>query len=188
MSDSVREALSLYGLENAKVTLLRHNENRTYRIDGDVRSYCLRLKDPISGFDLSIFGGEPETLLQGELSLIQALSEQTDMPVQQPVKSLSGDWVARLADGTLASCLTWMDGIPFSDAKRTKQMLFTAGQTLAKLRSAVEVTPGINIFRRFTYDQKLVERLAAKAEQATENLPAAVISSKHPRQDKSPLH
>lgn len=176
MSDYI-EALSLYGLKNAKTTLLRHNENRTYRIDCDEQSYCLRLKNPISGFDLSVFGGEQETLLRGELDIIKALSEQTDIPVQQPVKTLSGDLVARLSDGTLASLLCWMDGISFDTDKRTEQMLISAGQTLAKLRSVEEVTPNMNIFPRFSYDQKLVERLAAKAEQGTEYLPAEAINS-----------
>jgi len=176
MSDYI-EALSLYGLKNAKTTLLRHNENRTYRIDCDEQSYCLRLKNPISGFDLSVFGGEQETLLRGELDIIKALSEQTDIPVQQPVKTLSGDLVARLSDGTLASLLCWMDGISFDTDKRTEQMLISAGQTLAKLRSAEEVTPNMNIFPRFLYDQKLVERLAARAEQGTEYLPAEAINS-----------
>ena len=176
MSDYI-EVLSLYGLKNAKTTLLRHNENRTYRIDCDEQSYCLRLKKPISGFDLSVFGGEQETLLRGELDIIKALSEQTDIPVQQPVKTLSGDLVARLSDGTLASLLCWMDGISFDTDKRTEQMLISAGQTLAKLRSAEEVTPNMNIFPRFLYDQKLVERLAARAEQGTEYLPAEAINS-----------
>lgn len=176
MSDYI-EALSLYGLKNAKTMLLRHNENRTYRIDCDEQSYCLRLKNPIPGFDLSVFGGEQETLLRGELDFINALSEQTDIPVQQPVKTLTGDLVARLSDGTLASLLCWMDGISFDTDKRTEQMLISAGQTLAKLRSAEEVTPNINIFPRFSYDQKLVEQLAARAEQGTEYLPAEAINS-----------
>jgi Ser/Thr protein kinase RdoA (MazF antagonist) len=177
MSDCIIEALSLYGLKNAKTTLLRHNENRTYRIDCGEQSYCLRLKNPIFGFDLSVFGGDQETLLRGEHDFIKALSEQTDIPVQQPVKTLTGDLVARLSDGTLASLLCWMDGISLDTAKHTEQMHISAGQTLAKLRSAEEVTPSINIFPRFSYDQKLVERLAARAEQGTEYLPAEAINS-----------
>jgi len=35
----------------------------------------------------------------------------------------------------------------------------------------------MNIFPRFSYDQKLVERLAARAEQGTEYLPAEAINS-----------
>lgn len=53
MSDCINEALSLFRLNNAKVTLLRHTENRTYRIDCDEKSYCRRIKNPVSGFDLS---------------------------------------------------------------------------------------------------------------------------------------
>jgi Ser/Thr protein kinase RdoA (MazF antagonist) len=53
MSDCVSEVLSLYGLENAKITFLQHNENRTYQLDCKEQSFCLRLKSPVSGFDLN---------------------------------------------------------------------------------------------------------------------------------------
>ena len=177
MSDRISEALSLYGLTNAKATLLRHNENRTYRIDCEENSFCLRLKNPVSGFDLSVFSGDQEIFLQSELGIISRFAEQTDIPVQKPVKTLSGDVVARLPDGTLATLLSWMEGIPFNEGERTEQMLFSAGQTLAKLRSAAETNDSLSAFPRFSYDQKLLERLAIKAEQGTEYLSTESIRS-----------
>jgi Ser/Thr protein kinase RdoA (MazF antagonist) len=171
------EILSLYGLRDGKVTLLRHNENRTYRVDCKDQSFCLRLKNSVSGFDLSVFDGDPEIFLRGELDLMSALGEQTDIPVQRPVKTLSGDAVARLSDGTLASLLHWMEGVPFDAGKRTEEMLIVAGQTLAKLRSAEEEIPSLSGFPRFSYDQKLIERLADKAERGGEYLPTKAIRS-----------
>ena len=103
MADHADEALPLFGITHANATLLRHNENRTYRIDCGGKSFCLRLKNPVSGFDLSVFGGSPDDLLRGELALIGAVGVQTDIPVQTPVKTQSGGMVARLSDGTLAS-------------------------------------------------------------------------------------
>jgi Ser/Thr protein kinase RdoA (MazF antagonist) len=177
MCNCTSEVLALYGIENAKATLLRHNENRTYRIDYKDQSFCLRLKTPVSGFDLSAFGGDEEMLLRSELGIVSTLGEQTDIPVQRPVKTLSGDLVARLSDGTLASLLTWMEGIPFDTGKRTEQMLVSAGQTLAKLRSAMETVFNLRAFPRFSYDQRLVENLAVKAEQGGEYLSAEAIRS-----------
>lgn len=177
ISDFISEALSLYGLTNAKATLLRHNENRTYRIDCKENSFCLRLKNPISGFDLSVFSGDQEIFLRSELGIISMFGEQTDIPVQKPVKTLSGDIVARLSDGTLASLLSWMEGVSFNEGKRTEQMLFSAGQTLAKLRSAAETNPSLSAFPRFSYDQKLLERLAMKVERGIEFLSTESIRS-----------
>lgn len=177
MSDNINEALFLYGLTRAKAALLRHNENRTYRIDCEDHSFCLRMKNPVSGFDLSVFSGDPETFLREELSLIGVLGAQTDIPVQKPIKTLTGDVVARLSDGTLASLLSWMEGVSFHDQKRTEEMLISAGQTLAKLRSAAETASGLSTFSRFSYDQALVKRLAAKAEQGEAYLPAEAIRS-----------
>lgn len=177
MADSVDEALSLYGLTNAKATLLRHNENRTYRIDCVEASFCLRLKRPVSGFDLSVFGGDPEALLRGELALIGAVGAQTDIPVQTPARTRSGDIAARLSDGTLASLLSWMNGTALSEGKRTEQMLFSVGQTLGTLRTAAETSPALRGFARLSYDRKLLGRLAVKAEQGSEHLPDASIRS-----------
>ena len=177
MSDYINEALSLYGLENAKVTLLRHNENRTYRVDCDGQSYCLRIKSPVSGFDLSVFDGDKEKLLRSELEFITALGEQTDILIQQPVKTLSGDFVAKLPDKTLASLLCWMDGIPFDNVNRTQQMLICAGETLAKLRNVQEANHQLNNYHRYSYDQKLIQKLVLKAEQGQEYLPIETIRS-----------
>jgi len=177
MCDRIGEVLSLYGLENAKATLLRHNENCTYRIDCREQSFCLRLKTPVSGFNLAVLGGDQEMLLRSELGLISTLGEQTDIPVQKPVKSLSGDVVERLSDGTLVSLLSWMEGVPFDTIKHTEQMLVSAGQTLAKLRNAVEANPILSSFARFSYDQKLVESLKVNAEQGAEYLPEKAIRS-----------
>ncbi len=177
MCDRIGEAISLYGLENAKATLLRHNENCTYRIDCKGQSFCLRLKTPVSGFNLAVLVGDQEMLLRSELGLISALGEQTDIPVQKPVKTLSGDVIAQLSDGTLVSLLSWMKGVPFDSVKHTEQMLVSAGQTLGKLRNAVEANPNLSSFARFSYDQKLMNNIAVKAEQGAEYLPEKAIRS-----------
>jgi Ser/Thr protein kinase RdoA (MazF antagonist) len=121
MSNLINEALSLYGITNAKTKLLRHNENITYRIDFEEKSFCLRMKNPISGFDLSVFSGNSETLLLGELALISALREKKDIPIQKPIGTLTGDVIARLSDGTLVSMLSWMEGVTLNEVKRTEQ-------------------------------------------------------------------
>ncbi|HBK85533.1 MAG TPA: hypothetical protein DDZ53_05830, partial [Firmicutes bacterium] len=84
-----------------------------------------------------------------------------------------------LSDGTLASLLSWMKGVPLNEGegKRTEQMLVSAGQTLAKLRSAAESNPSLAAYPRLSYDQRLVERLAVQAEQSTEYLPTEAIRS-----------
>jgi Ser/Thr protein kinase RdoA (MazF antagonist) len=175
MSDCLNEALSLYGIKNANTTLLRHNENRTYRIDCDKKSFCLRLKTPVSGFDLSVFNCDSEALLQAELTLIKALGEQTDVLVQKPIETLSGNIVAHLSDGTLVSLLTWMDGVPLTEEKHSEKVLISAGQTLAKLRDVMETKFKESVFSRFSYNQELVKRLIVKAEQGTEYLPEKAI-------------
>jgi len=177
MADCVDEALSLFGLANATATLLRHNENRTYRIDCMEASYCLRLKNPVSGFDLSVFGGSPEDLLRGELILIGTVGAHADIPVQAPVRTSSGGMAARLSDGTLASLLSWMNGTTLKEGPRSEQMLFSAGQTLATLRTAAEENPALRGFPRLAYDQNLLRRLRAKAEQGYEYLSDESIRS-----------
>lgn len=177
MSDYIKEALSLYGITNAETTLLRHNENLTYRIDSEEKSFCLRMKNPVSGFDLSVFNDDSGTFLRGELELIRALKDKTDIPVQMPIETLTGDVLARLSDGTLVSLLSWIDGVPLNKEERTEQMLISVGQTFAKLRTTAESSPNLSTFSRFSYNQELVERLIVKANQGVEYLSQESIQS-----------
>ncbi len=173
MIDSLQEALDRYELSGfATAALLRHNENRTYRVESGGSVYCLRIKQPIAGFDLTVLGGEPETLLEGELDLLDKIRKETDLLVPSPVPSRTGERYIRLRDGSLASLLGWLDGVTFDSAHRTDSMLFEAGRTLASLRTAAESHPEWTGIPRFAYDRALIERLMERAGQATGVLPA----------------
>ena len=180
MIDLAPDALALYELPEAAtatLTLLRHNENRTYRVACGGQAYCLRIKQPVAGFDLSVLVGDPEALLEGELDLLDILRRETDLVVPEPVPSRTGRKVVRLRDGSLASLLIWLDGVPFDSAERTAPMLFEAGRTLATLRTAAESHPEWNAVPRLSYDRALAERLIERAQRATGILPAETVAS-----------
>jgi Ser/Thr protein kinase RdoA (MazF antagonist) len=159
------------------LTLLRHNENQTYRVECESRVYSLRIRQPVAGFDLSVLGGEPEPLLEGELELLDRIRRETDFAVPVPVPSRTGGKVVRLLDGSLASLLVWLDGIPLAAADRSASMLFEVGRTLASLRTAAETHPDWNVIPRYAYDSALARRLIERANRAKGILPAETVEN-----------
>ncbi|MBP7402239.1 MAG: phosphotransferase [Clostridia bacterium] len=178
MERNAELALAAFGMPDAVPHLIRHNENRTYRVDTDRGSFCLRLKSPVEGFDLDVFDGEPEALLRGEIALIESVGRRTDIPVQRPVRTPDGDPVARLPDGTLASLLGWLDGETYKDAEtRTAPMLRAAGEALGRLKAASRTLPGLDKIVRCDYGPALIARLDARIASAGDTLPADDITS-----------
>jgi Ser/Thr protein kinase RdoA (MazF antagonist) len=113
MDDKIVELLLQYGIARPEVSLLRHNENRTYkvidRLNGN--AYLLRVHDPITvnmaGIQQSRQG------VESELRLLEAIACGTDLAVQVPVVSLSRQLVTEIElDGRSICCslLRWIEG------------------------------------------------------------------------------
>ena len=48
----LKEILVQYGLNESEVTLLRHNENKTFRLGKD---YLIQIHEPVEGFHTEYF-------------------------------------------------------------------------------------------------------------------------------------
>lgn len=109
----LHELLSQYGVEKPKVTLLRHNENITYKVidELDDTAYLLRIHEPVTanlvGIQHSYDG------LNAELQLLQDMSTETELIVRKPVVARSGAMITDLIidDKTIyCSLLYWIEG------------------------------------------------------------------------------
>ncbi|TLS50134.1 aminoglycoside phosphotransferase family protein [Paenibacillus antri] len=93
--------------------MLRHNENRTYKVidrsNGD--AYLLRVHDPIT---VNLAGIQhTKQGVESELRLLEAIARRTNLAVQTPVESLSGQLVTEIEfDGRSLCCslLRWIEG------------------------------------------------------------------------------
>jgi Ser/Thr protein kinase RdoA (MazF antagonist) len=102
-----------YGIKQPDIKFIRHNENRTYKVNDSVtgNSYLLRIHQPITvnieGLQHTFNG------LLSELQLLEEIANQTDLLVQKPVRNCYGEFITRIElDGKIinSSLLTWLEG------------------------------------------------------------------------------
>ena len=82
-----RSALSGYGLEDARLTLLRHEHNTTFRVDGAGGPYVLRINRP---------GVHTPATIASEMAWLHAVRRDTGLGVPEPVADRDGS-LTRLA-------------------------------------------------------------------------------------------
>lgn len=106
-----QSALRLYPLSSPEFHLIRQNENQAFYVKDGEREFLLRIHQAAQGFDTGILTGldSREARLEKELNALTHLRRK-GMLVQEPVYSKSGRAYEILADGSLASMLTWIPG------------------------------------------------------------------------------
>ena len=123
-----RAALGRYGLEDARLTPLRHEHNTTFRVDARGGPYVLRISRP----DVRDPGS-----IASEAAWLCALRRDTDLGVPEPVAADDGSLVVVAADPGLPeprACilLRWLDG-RFVDRGLTPAHLRRVGALTARL-------------------------------------------------------
>jgi Ser/Thr protein kinase RdoA (MazF antagonist) len=158
-----QSALQQYPIFAYTLQSLRHNENLTYRVQDTTRGlvYVLRIHLPRhKGFQ----GLQQYTLaLQSELSWLDALKQETDIPVQHPLVNLNQEFVTMLDspfDTNRIPCtlLTWVSGHPFSqEAPHGERLAYKLGELMAKLHAHAQTWSHPEPFLRFSYDARLLQ-------------------------------
>lgn len=143
MNTLLTESLSAFGLTGAQATFLQHNENLTYRVDG---KYLLRIHKAAEGLHVE---HNPE-MRRAELAFLHHLSK-LGLNVQRPIAE------ALLADGTMATLLTWLPGQALTKETLTPELLHQAGQLTFRLHEAAKDFP--QPLPR-TYNQEHISSLA----------------------------
>jgi Ser/Thr protein kinase RdoA (MazF antagonist) len=166
-----RAALTRYGVSEARLTLLRHEHNTTFRVDSAAAAYLLRINRP---------GVYTPAVVESELTWLVALERDTDLGVPEPVAARDGSLlVVARADGVPEprSCvlLRWLDG-RFVDRRLAPAHLRRIGVLAARLQEhAASWTPPSG-FRRPRVDTLTG---AAKAASAASSARAA-MGREHP--------
>lgn len=153
--EQAEEALRQYGMEDANITLIRHNENRTYCVEGTEGKYLLRVHKPKERFntewmDKGVDGGK---IHKSELLFLEHLREQ-GLYVQTPVRNREGNLVTVLRDGTPATMLTWIEGRILNKDDLTEDGAYEIGRMIGRLHMAAEGYQECDTIR---YDEKMCE-------------------------------
>lgn len=158
-----REALESYPLRNPSATLVRHNENATYKVtDGAEKSYVLRIHKPREGFSQLLFSVVKEAALRGELQILMILSEDSAVPVQTPVRNNRGDILTRLSGGELATLLPWLPGHTLEEVETTPELMREVGRMTACLHRHFQTYADLPAPAGHDYDKALMDRMAIR--------------------------
>ncbi len=121
-------ALARYDLEDARLTLLQHEQNTTFRVDARGGRYLLRITRP---------GVHTPDTIGSEMSWLNALRRDTGLGVPEPVTVRDGSVVVVTRRGVLEPhlcvLLHWLDG-RFSNARLTPAAVQQVGALEAHLQ------------------------------------------------------
>jgi Ser/Thr protein kinase RdoA (MazF antagonist) len=101
-----RAALARYGLEDARLTLQRYEQNATFRVDAQGGPYLLRMNRP---------GVHTADTIGSEVAWLSALRRDTGLGVPEPVAARNGSYVVIARDPGVPEphvcvLLRWLDG------------------------------------------------------------------------------
>jgi Ser/Thr protein kinase RdoA (MazF antagonist) len=151
-------ALDAYGLRGARLTFLRYFANITYRVD--VPGPVMHGGDPgpyvPNRYLLRVLCTNYWEAVEGEMVWLTALSREAGLPVPEPVPTLAGELLTRIAtpgvpEGRIVSLMRWIDG-----RKRTMGFCphhFQAwGRMVARLHAFAAGWQPPQGFERFIWD------------------------------------
>jgi Ser/Thr protein kinase RdoA (MazF antagonist) len=132
-------ALTHYDLPNVQLTFLRQSQNTTFRVETPTKDkFLLRLHTGIeaAGEDSQETWRAPSAI-QSELLWLNAIAQDTELIVPQPVQNRLGEWVTSIAGAELGasiscSLLQWVEG-EHLNGEPTAQQIRQLGVLIAQL-------------------------------------------------------
>lgn len=151
LTDIAKNALLKYGIENASLTLLRHNENAVWKVElSECLCYVLRIHIPVNGLTLI----HRADWLESEMMFLNELSKSSDINVQQPIRNKYGQYISHLPiNGGFATLLSWLPGVTFNQLENSAiHNAFLVGELAAKMHEFVLMWPSSCKLPRPEYD------------------------------------
>ncbi|MDF2672285.1 MAG: hypothetical protein K0R09_550 [Clostridiales bacterium] len=162
--DLAKDILLKYGIENASLTLLRHNENMIWKVELlEGLRYVLRIHIPADGLALI----HCADWLESEMMFLSELNENSDINVQQPIKTKYGQYVIHLPSYEgFATLLSWLPGVTFNQMEDIAiHDAFLVGELIAKIHEFVLKWPNSYKLARPTYDSERVMNAVSSLEE-----------------------
>ncbi|WP_250122279.1 phosphotransferase [Chroococcidiopsis sp. CCMEE 29] len=132
-------ALTHYNLSNVQLTFLGRSQNTTFRVETSTKDkFLLRLH---TGIEIADEGSHEAwrkpSVIQSELLWLNAIAQDTELTVPQPVQNRLGEWVTSMTRkelGSSISCslLRWVEG-EHLDGDPTAQQIRQLGVLMAQL-------------------------------------------------------
>lgn len=167
-------ALAAYGIAQARLTLLRHETNTTFRVDTPGGPYVLRINRP----DVHTVAA-----IRSELAWLSALRHDTDLGVPDPIAARDGALVVLASDAGVPEprpcvLLRWLPG-RFVDEQLSPRQLHQVGALQATLQQHAVAWMAPGDFARARVDN--VTEAARRGGLFSSAAAAAVVE--HPTRD-----
>ena len=136
-NDVARRAVAEYDIRGYTLTFIRHSDNVAFRVESPGSgAYLLRIHVPVT----SAMGahGADSSAVSSELLWLEALSQDTDLVLQKPVRNRAGALVTHVpAEGAAlpvnCTLLRWVEGQPYHRDLESGQTAHQIGEILATL-------------------------------------------------------
>jgi Ser/Thr protein kinase RdoA (MazF antagonist) len=135
--DVARRALAEYDVTGYTLVFIRHSDNVTFKLEGPgLGAYLLRIHVPVTRA-MGAHGAD-SSAVHSELLWLEALSRDTDLVLQKPIRNRAGALVTQVPAENAASpvnctLLQWVDGQPYHRDLETERTAHQIGEILAKL-------------------------------------------------------
>lgn len=149
----LEEALSYYDITASDVTLLRHNENLTFRIGQD---FLLQIHKHVEGFHTEYFyeGMERIEVHEAEIRFQEHLKKQ-GMLVRETIENRCGERITKLSNGTLVTVSRWLEGESLDKFELNDELCYQIGDLTARLHRNAK---GFQSFSVISYDEQHCKR------------------------------
>lgn len=172
MDKKIEKHLLQYGIDRPEVTLIRHNENRTYRVTdtSNGKVFLVRVHDPIT---VNMAGIQHTRQgIETEMQLLEQIAKGTDLVVQMPVRSLSGQLVTEIeGDGCSLNCsiLSWVEGKNMTkEDLSTSDASYKLGVQVAELHAFFDTYDKVNPIDRPKYGIHRTQKMLTQIRRGVE--------------------
>lgn len=149
-----QHALAEYNLPVTGVAFIQHSENVTFQVEAGRKTYLLRLHTPINA-NFGAHGADPATV-RAEMLWLEAL-RRTGLAVPPPVKTNTGDYVARVGEVN-ATLLAWQPGEILTREMETEATAASLGALVGRIHKHASQWKLPGGFTRPVYDPAHFER------------------------------
>jgi Ser/Thr protein kinase RdoA (MazF antagonist) len=153
LRDLAKEALKVYGMDDARLSFIQYFENIIYRVDTPVNEMTSSTIAPYTPgrYLMRIHATGDAEAIASELTWLAALSQEAGLSVPAPVPTQDGKLLTTIItpgmpNGRVVSLMRWLDGKRIRHGLRPKQ-LTSLGRAVAQMHTfsaGWEPPPGFN--------------------------------------------
>ena len=131
------QAIAKYGIRDFTLSFIRHSDNATYKVETPhLGTYLLRIHLPVTK-EMGTHGSDMDAIYS-ELLWLEALSQDTDLILQKPVRNQAGGLVTQIhvenaATPINCTLMHWVDGQRYHRDLESENTAYQIGEILAKL-------------------------------------------------------